>query len=81
MPVSNHHQDGNLIPLLPCYYQPVFDCFVDKVGNLVPDGAVIFTNDFQFKYHETLNHFEVNTVIPVPAPYEAQSACFDVLFN
>ena len=52
MTVSHHHWDGNLIPLLPCYHQLDFDCFVDKVGNLVPDEAVIFINDFLFKYHE-----------------------------
>ena len=51
MRVLHHHQNGNLIPLLPCYYQVDFNCFVDKVGNPIPDRAVIFINDFQYKYH------------------------------
>ena len=59
MTVSHYQWDDNLIPLLPCYYQPDFNCFVDKVGNPVPDGTLIFINDFQFKYHEASNCFEV----------------------
>ena len=79
--LSHHHQDGNLAPLLPCYYQPDFTCFMEKVGNLIPDGAVIPVSDFQFKYHETLNSFEVCTGIPVPTLYEAKPADFDILLN
>ena len=51
MTISHHCQDGNFIPLLPCYYQLDFACFVDKVGNPIPDGPVIFINDFHLKYH------------------------------
>ena len=43
MTVSHHHQDGNLIPLLPFYYQPDFDCFVDKVHNPVPTCFEVYT--------------------------------------
>ena len=66
------------MPLLPWYYKPDFACFVDKVGNLIPDGAVIFINDFKFKYHEAPNHFEVYAGIPVPALYKSQPADFDI---
>ena len=81
MTVSHHHQDGNLIPLLPCYYQLDFNCSLDKISNPVPDGAVILINDFKFKYHEVSTCFEVYTGIPVPAPHEAQPADFDILLN
>ena len=81
MTVSHHHQDGNLIPLLPCYYQLDFACFVDKVGNQIPDGTVIFIDDFQFMYHKASNSFEVYTGIPAATSYEAQSADFDILLN
>ena len=57
MTVSHHYKDSNFIPLLPCYYQPDIAYFMDKVGNLIPDGAVTFINDSQFKYHESSNHF------------------------
>ena len=77
--VAYHHQDGNLIPLLPWYYQLDFDCFVDKVGNQLCDGAVILVNSFQFRYLEALNHLEVCTGIPIPALYMAQPADFDIL--
>ena len=79
--VSHHHQVGNLILLLPCYYQPDFDCFVTKVGNPLPDGAVLFINDFQFKYHDASNCFVAYTGIPVPTLYQAQPADFDILLN
>ena len=52
---------------------------MDKVGNPIPDGAVIFVNDFQFNYHEASNSFKVYAGIPVPAPYEAQPAELDIL--
>ena len=54
---------------------------MDKVADPIPDGAVIFINGFQFKYHEASIHFEVYTGIPVHAPYEAQPADFDILLN
>ena len=54
---------------------------MDKSGKPVLGGEVIFINDFQFKYHEASNRFEVYTGIPVPAPYEAQPADFDILLN
>ena len=81
MTASHHYQDGNLIPLLPCYYQLDIACFIGKVGHPIPNGAVVFVNDFQFKYHETWNNFEVYTGIPVPALYEAQHADFNILLN
>ena len=81
MTASHHNQNGNLTPLLPCYYQPDFNYFVEKVGNSVPDGAVILVNGFQFKHHEAWNSFEVFTGIPVPTLHEAQAANFDILLN
>ena len=42
---------------------------------------MIFINDFQLKYHEASNHFEVYTGIPVPVLYEAQPADFNILLN
>ena len=54
---------------------------MEKVGNLIPDGAVIFINEFQLKHHEASYPFEIYTGILVPAPYEAQQADFDILLN
>ena len=54
---------------------------MDKVGNQIPDGAVIFVNDLQFKYHEASNSYEVCTGIPVPVTYETQPANFKILLN
>ena len=63
MTASHHHQDGYLIPLLPCYYWLDFNCFVNKVGNLVPDGAVIFINTSKssiMKHHIVLRYIQIS---------------------